>query len=827
MQLTSETNRPMTNPNNERIPYAFDHIPNAQPNSQGMFNRPLILLHNDVILPYEIRPLSITNAFYPNVGAANRAIQEGITVIVANVHPDVEQRPLEERIFRVGTEVALLPMPDGRQSSALLMAQGRRRVDIMSFSPDIQSSGYRAIGFPIDEMIEDEEHTQHLREDVLFYLSETGARSGVASLEMIEFILSLEDSDQIADIIAANIGLSPFERQRILEETVLDGRYEVLLQFLLREVRNQQAREEAENSVHDELDRVQREIYLREQMRIIQQELGDTDADNEVAMIRRQLDQIGLPGDVYQQAQRELSRYATMSPMSPESTMLRTYLDWITDLPWSLRSEDNLNVRHAEKVLSEAHYGLEKVKDRVIEHIAVRKLAGEDMKTPILCFVGPPGVGKTSLGRSIAEALGREFVRVSLGGVRDEAEIRGHRRTYIGALPGRIIQTMRKAGTINPVFMLDEIDKLSEDYRGDPAAALLEVLDPEQNDEFADHYLELPYDLSQVLFIATANELYPLPEALEDRMEIIEFRPYTEEEKLEIARRFLIPKQLKAHGLARRGISIEAEALMHIIRHYTLEAGVRNLERQIGAVCRKIARKAASREKYAKIISADMIEEMLGPPIVLDSQLSREDSIGLVTGLVWSSSGGDTQVIEASLLPGKGTLTLTGSLGDVLQESGQIALSYVRSRADDFDIPHDDFENHDVHLHLPEGAVPKDGPSAGITLATAVLSVFIEAKVRSNYCMTGEVTLRGHVLPVGGVKEKLLAARRRGIEHIILPADNEKDLKDVPQNVLDDMQVHFVRNMQQVIDLVMHDPPAERLRDANREEEPEDEETND
>jgi ATP-dependent Lon protease len=419
------------------------------------------------------------------------------------------------------------------------------------------------------------------------------------------------------------------------------------------------------------------------------------------------------------------------------------------------------------------------------------------------------------MGKSIAEALGREFVRVSLGGIHDEAEIRGHRRTYIGALPGRIIQTIKRAGTKNPVFMLDEIDKMTEDYRGDPAAALLEVLDPEQNKEFVDHYLDLPYDLSEVLFIATANDLYPLPAALEDRMEVIEFRAYTEEEKLEIAKRFLIPKQLEAHGLLRRGITFQTDALQMLIQQYTLEAGVRNLEREIGSVCRKITRLVATRKSFPKRITPSIVEKLLGPPYVFKTRVNRVDTVGVVTGLTWSSGGGDVQIIEASLLPGKGNLTLTGSLGDVLQESAQTALSYMRSRAKDFGVPHDDFENYDVHIHMPEGAVPKEGPSAGITLATAVISVFTERQIRSDYAMTGEVTLRGNVLPVGGVKEKVLAARRHGIKNVILPEENRKDLVDVPKAALRDMNLTFVNDMQQVLEVILRETPAQRQRDLD------------
>ncbi|MEL7233402.1 MAG: endopeptidase La, partial [Chloroflexota bacterium] len=474
-----------------------------------------------------------------------------------------------------------------------------------------------------------------------------------------------------------------------------------------------------------------------------------------------------------------------------------------------------LDIANAQQVLDEDHYGLASVKDRVLDHIAVRKLAAEKMQTPILCFLGPPGTGKTSLGKSIARALGREFVRVSLGGVRDEAEIRGHRRTYIGAMPGRIIQTMKRAGTVNPVLMLDEIDKLGMDFHGDPAAALLEVLDPEQNSDFQDHYMDMPYDLSQVLFITTANDLYPLPPALEDRLEIIEFPGYIEEDKLAIAQNYLIPKQLESHGLDDSGVKFEIGTLQTLVREYTYEAGVRSLNRRIAEVMRKIARQSAEGKKYPKRVRATMLDEMIGPPDYTLLRANDEDQVGVVTGMAWTSGGGDVMTIEVSLLPGKGSLTLTGQLGDVMQESAQAALSFMRRHADRLDVPHDDFEDFDLHIHLPEGAVPKDGPSAGITLAIAIISVFTEQKVRSNYAMTGEITLRGKVLPVGGIREKIMAARRAQITNIIIPEVNQRDLVEIPKQALRNLNIVPVSDMQQVMDLVLHDPPPEgRARDA-------------
>ncbi len=598
--------------------------------------------------------------------------------------------------------------------------------------------------------------------------------------------------------------------------TLLDGdqQLELVLGYLLEAINTLDTQNDLNGQVQSDLARNQRESYLREQLRVIQGELGEGDPfQREINQLHAQVLTAQMPETVREKALEEVARLGMMPPVSPEAGIIRTYIQWLLDLPWQKASRDNLNLRHAEKVLKAGHYGLDKIRDRILEHIAVRKLAGNKMKSPILCFVGPPGVGKTSLGKSIAKALGREFVRVSLGGIRDEAEIRGHRRTYIGALPGRIIQTLKQAGTCNPVFMLDEIDKIGDDYRGDPAAALLEVLDPEQNNAFSDHYLEVPFDLSRVMFIATANDLSPLPEALEDRLEVIEFRSYTEEEKVEIARQFLIPKQLLAHGLSRRGITFQTDAIVELIRHYTLEPGVRNLEREIASVCRKLARLVATDKPYPKRITPQLVEKYLGAPYVLESRINREDSVGMVTGLVWSASGGDTQVIEVSLLSGKGNLTLTGQLGDVLQESAQTALSYVRSRAYDLKIPANDFEDYDVHVHLPEGAVPKDGPSAGVAIAVGILSVFTEQKVRSDFAMTGEITLRGNVLPVGGIKEKVLAARRRGIKNVILPADNSKELVDIPKAARKDLNIYFVRHIQEVLDLMLLEAPTERVRD--------------
>lgn len=801
---------------------AFDTIQNAAPDSDGFLHLPLMMIRGEVILPHTIMPLPLDYDEAKSEAAAHYAIEKAQTLIYVNQPNANDSRPIIEQIQKIGTECAMVDITDEPDQVTFMMAQGRRRVEILEIEGE--EPFIKAKARVLEEPIDDEDLAEEYRIEALELFDEIAEHNDTISDDIVDYIYDIEDYSELADTLASTIRLSTEQRQELLNEANINERLEHVLDLMENELGALEVRSDVNNQVQDEINRVQREMYLREQLRVIQEELGEGDVfEGELNQLRDKIIAARLPKDANEQAMKELQRLMIMSPMSPEAGVIRSYIEWLLDLPWHNASKDNLNLSHAEKVLSKEHFGLEKVKERVLEYIAVRKMAGKDMRTPIICFVGPPGVGKTSLGKSIAEALGREFVRMSLGGVRDEAEIRGHRRTYIGSLPGRIIQTMKRAGTINPVFMLDEIDKMSDDYRGDPSAALLEVLDPEQNNAFSDHYLEVPFDLSQVLFIATANDLYPLPEALEDRMEVIEFRAYTEEEKLEIAKRFLLPKQIKANGLSRRGIQFLDTAIEHIIQHYTLEAGVRNLEREIANVCRKVTRLVATRKKYPKRITPKLVEKYLGPPYVLDSRINKEDLIGVATGLVWTSGGGDTQLIEASLVPGKGSLTMTGSLGDVLQESAQLAFNYMKSRADDFDVPYEDFESFDVHVHMPEGAVPKDGPSAGITLATAIISVYTERPVRSNWAMTGEVTLRGHVLPVGGVKEKVLAARRRGIRNIVLPADNEKDLVDIPKNALRNMNIKFVKHMQDLIDLVLMDAPEERLRDLNRQDDEDDE----
>jgi ATP-dependent Lon protease len=555
--------------------------------------------------------------------------------------------------------------------------------------------------------------------------------------------------------------------------------------------------------VKEGIDKTQREYYLREQLKAIQKELGETDDKmSEMEEIRKKILEARMPPDVQKIAEKELDRLSKMSNMSAEYTVSRTYLDWLTEIPWSQATEDNLIIKDASRILDEDHYDLTKVKKRILEYLAVRKLKS-DMKGPILCFVGPPGVGKTSLGKSIARALGRKFMRISLGGIRDEAEIRGHRRTYVGALPGRIIQGVKKAGSNNPVFMLDEVDKIGMDFRGDPSSALLEVLDPEQNFSFSDHYLEVPFDLSKVMFIATANMLDPVPPALKDRMEVLELPGYTEEEKLMIAKQFLIPKERNEHGLNEDLIEFQDDALKVVIKSHTRESGVRNLEREIATICRAVARDVAEGMTDKKVITADSIHGYLGPIKFFSEVAERVKYSGVATGLAWTPTGGDILFIESTKMRGKGNLTLTGQLGDVMKESAQAALSYIRGKAGDFGITEDFFEKNDLHVHVPQGAIPKDGPSAGVTMLVSLVSLLTERHVRNDVAMTGEITLRGLVLPVGGIKEKVLAAKRAGIKSVILPKLNEKDLEEVPESIKENMEFKFIERMDEAVDICL------------------------
>ena len=792
----------------------FAAIQSVEPGSDGSFELPLLVLDDRVVFPQVMSLVPITTE--ENFQALSYAQEHQQTLIVVKQQSALNGGRIAQHIHEIGTEIAPSQLSEAYGENAHVLVQGRRRVRITAV--DAAAPFPVAQALAVEEQLHITERVESLCASLLDLFKHSSRYLESVPDSVVKYILALKDPSQLCDTLAAITPLEPDQLQTLLEEFDVAQRLEQLSVAVSADLQDSQLHDEVHSRLQDEIAANQREMYLREQMRIIQQELGDGDIfQQELRELSERIQDANLPADIHEKAMKELSRLGVIPPMSPESGVIHTYLDRLLTLPWHITSEENLDLQHAEDILDGAHYGLKKVKTRIIEHIAVRKLARDKMKSPILCFVGPPGVGKTSLGKSIADALGCKFLRISLGGVRDEAEIRGHRRTYIGSMPGRILQQMERAETVNPVFMLDEIDKMSADFRGDPASALLEVLDPEQNQHFVDHYLEVAYDLSKVTFITTANDLYSIPEALEDRLEVIEFKGYPEEEKIEIARRFLIPKQLEANGISSAGPSFSKVSLQHIIRHFTYESGVRNLEREIAKICRKIARQLASERNHPRRMSPTIVEKYLGPPQVLDSRVNRADAIGIVSGLVWTPNGGDIQTIEVSLSPGKGNLMLTGQLGDVLQESAHIALSYLRSRAQDFDLPAEDFDNYDIHIHMPEGAVQKDGPSAGVTLAVALVSAFSECRARSDYAMTGEITLRGHVLPVGGVVEKVLAARRRNVPQIILPKDNRKDLRDLSRSVKKDVSVIFIEDMQEALDLILHDPPPRRQRDIEAE----------
>ncbi len=777
----------------------------------GLISCAFLPLRDIVLFPQMVMPLFIGRE--RSLAAVRAAVTSGENLIVAAQRESDILNPGASDIFAIGTEVTIgkaLRMPD---DSTSVLAQGRRRVEIVEFT---QWDPYiRVRARPIFESMRWDRNTEALMRAVLTLFEKTVNLHRGMPEDAFTFAINIDDPGWLADFITSTLDIGLEERQEILEMIDPIARLQKVSVILARELEMLELEDQIHSRVQQEMEQSQREHFLREQMRVIQGELGESDYfTQELNELRETAEAKELPEAVRAKVEKEITRLNAMPPMSPEVGIIRTYIDWILELPWAEKSEDNLDVAHAAQVLDADHYGLERVKDRILEYIAVKQIAPDSMRSPILCFVGPPGTGKTSIGRSIANALGRKFVRISLGGVRDEAEIRGHRRTYIGAMPGRIIQAMRRAGTVNPLFMLDEIDKLGNDFRGDPASALLEVLDPEQNYAFADHYLDLDYDLSQILFITTANYLDTIPPALQDRMEVIEFSSYLEEEKLEICRQFLVKRQLEMHGLAEMGIRFDEEALKRIIRNYTMEAGVRNLEREIANVCRKIARRAAEGKKIPRRITARKIETMLGPPRYSREMLPETDQIGVATGAAWTAAGGDIMFIEVNLMPGKGNMQLTGQLGDIMQESAQAALTYTRSRAEVLGIDPKQFETTDIHLHVPEGAVPKDGPSAGISLAAALISAFTRRPIYRDVSMTGELTLRGRVLPVGGVREKALAARRAGVKTFILPKKNERDLENIPRRLRQDLRFVFVERMGEVLETALHPAPKrpKRLR---------------
>ncbi len=784
-------------------------VPNMEADQRGIIEALVLPLRDLVIFPRMVSPIFVGRE--ASLLALQEAQHRNQTVIgLTQREPEMEDPSLKD-FLPIGVEMAvgrLLSMPDG-SSSALV--QGRRRVEIVEFirvRPFIKVRA-RVIFEPTTA----DRQTQATMRSVLDLFDRCVQLDRSIPEEAHLFAMNISEPGWLADMIATSLSLNLEEKQTLLMMGDPRARLQRMNKILAEEVDVLELEDEIHSRVQNEVDKSQREFYLREQMKQIQHELGEGDIfTREAGELKDRIVKANLPEEARQTALKELDRLNQMPPMAPEVAIIRTYLDWILDLPWNAVTEDNLDVKNAGRILERDHYGLKKPKERILEYIAVRSLKPKKERQPILCFVGPPGTGKTSLGRSIAEALGRKFVRVSLGGVRDEAEIRGHRRTYIGALPGRIIQTMKRAGTANPLFMLDEIDKLYSDFRGDPASALLEVLDPEQNNSFSDHYLELPFDLSKVMFVTTANYLGPIPPALLDRMEVIEFPGYIEEEKLAIAEKYLIPRQLEENGIHEIGLKFQTESLQKIVREYTFEAGVRNLEREIGRACRKIARQKAEGKKYAEIITPDLIEKFLGPPQFFMTQAERKDEVGVATGLAWTENGGEIMFVEVAVLEGKGTVQITGQVGDVMQESAQAGLSYLRSRAAGFGVGTEYFDRLDLHIHLPEGAIPKDGPSAGITMATAVISAFTGRPVFKDVAMTGEITLRGRVLPIGGVREKVLAAHRAGIKTVIIPERNQKDLVDVPKQVQKDLRIVPVTHMDQVLEIalsneVVSEPP--------------------
>ncbi|MFQ6015399.1 MAG: endopeptidase La [Anaerolineae bacterium] len=759
---------------------------------------PLLPVRDTVLFPHMVTPLFVgRNRSLKAVEAAT--IGDNTLVVVAQKEAEV-QEPGPEDLYTVGTEITVgrtLRMPDGTTS---LLTQGKHRVKIIEY---VQVDPYIKVKvIPLFESYDRSPATEALMRAVLTLFEKCTQLSHSIPEDAYVAAMNADEPGWLADLIASVLNLGMEERQGILEIVDPTLRLQRLTVLLAKELDVLELEDQIHSQVQQELDKTQREYFLREQMKVIQSELGEEGSvGQEISELREKIKEAQMPEEAQAKAEKELERLAGMPAAAPEVGIIRTYLDWLIELPWEEQTEDNLDIKQASQILDENHYGLPKAKERVLEYMAVRKLALEKMRSPILCFVGPPGTGKTSLGQSIAQALGRKFVRVSLGGIRDEAEIRGHRRTYIGALPGRIIQTMRRAGTINPLFMLDEIDKLGLDFRGDPSAALLEVLDPEQNHAFSDHYLDVPYDLSKVMFITTANILDPVPPALRDRLEVIYFPGYIEEEKVQIAKQFLIPRQLEEHGLKK--LRFSAAAVQRIIREYTYEAGVRNLEREIANICRKVARLVAESRHAPQQVTSQSLEKYLGPPRFTYGIVEEQDEIGVATGIVWTAAGGDILPIEATLMEGKGNLILTGQLGEVMQESAQAALSYARAHAKELGIKAENFDKLDIHIHIPEGAIPKDGPSAGISMATALISALIQRPVHRDVGMTGEITLRGRVLPIGGLKEKVLAAHRAGLKTLLLPQKNKKDMVEIPRRVKRDLNFVFVDRMEQVLPVAL------------------------
>ncbi len=762
---------------------------------------PVLLLRDIVVFPFMIVPLFVGR------DKSKTAIDVALSshrMILLLTQKDVEtEDPKRDEVYDMGTValiMRMLKLPDGR---IRILAQGLNRAKIESFEEENGHMVARVTNVTEAEGSEKTLEGEALVRNVRSGLEKATSLGKTIPPEVLIIAANVEDPGRLADLTAANLELKVPEAQAILEITDPVQRLKKIHELLAKELEILDVQSRISTEAKGEMDKLQRQYFLRQQMKAIQKELGEgNELQEEIKGYQDKLKKLKIADEVREELDKQIVRLAQMHPESAETTVVRNYLDWMFALPWDKGTVDNLDLKKARSILDGDHYGLEKIKERILEYLAVRSLS-KKIKGPILCFVGPPGVGKTSLGRSIARALGREFIRISLGGIRDEAEIRGHRRTYVGALPGRIIQGLRRAGSNNPVFMMDEVDKIGADFRGDPSSALLEVLDPEQNYSFRDHYLGVPFDLSKVMFITTANLLDPIQPAFRDRMEIIQLPGYTEEEKLQIAVRHLVPKQIQENALTSKLIDISSGAIKRIIAGYTREAGVRNLEREIASVCRKTARKVAEGKRQRHRITSQNVETYLGPPKIFKDEVQKKDQVGVATGVAWTAAGGEILFVEAMKMPGKGGLSLTGSLGDVMKESAHAALSYARAHAKELGINAKMFSQNDFHIHIPEGAIPKDGPSAGITMATSLISACTNRKIRWDVAMTGEITLRGNVLPIGGVKEKVLAAQRAGMTVMILPAANKKDLIDIPKAIAKQMEFRFVEDINQVFAIAL------------------------
>ena len=771
----------------------------------GPVRVPLLPLRDIIVFPHMVVPLFVGRQ--RSIKALEEATQKQSLIFLSSQKDAKTNDPAEDDIYKIGTlgsVVQMLKLPDG---TVKVLIEGKKRARVARFVPNTDF-------FLVDveeaaEINERNTEVEALVREVHTTFENYVKLKKKIPPEMVMSVSSIDDPGRLADTIVAHLGIKLEDRQNLLETFAAAERLEKVLGHMRAEIEILEVERRIRSRVKKQMERSQKEYYLNEQMRAIQKELGEKDEfKNEIQEIEEKLKQKKLSAEAKDKVDKELKKLKMMSPMSAEATVVRNYIDWILSLPWNEFTDDKLDINEAERVLEEDHYGLEKVKERILEYLAVQSLVGK-IKGPILCLVGPPGVGKTSLGRSIARATGRKFVRVSLGGVRDEAEIRGHRRTYIGALPGKIIQSMKKAGSSNPVFLMDEIDKMSTDFRGDPSSALLEVLDPEQNTSFNDHYLDLDYDLSKVMFITTANTLDRIPRPLQDRMEIIRIAGYTELEKLSIAKKYLMEKQKESNGLTAENLVFTDNAVLGIIRHYTKEAGVRSLEREIASICRKVAVEVVRKDRNAHIqVGSKSLHKYLGPVKFRYGKAEAEVKIGVTTGLAWTELGGELLATEVTIMPGKGQLIITGKLGDVMQESAQAAMSYVRSRASELGLERDFYQKLDVHIHVPEGAIPKDGPSAGITMATSLVSALMKIPVYNDLAMTGEITLRGTVLPIGGLKEKILAAHRAGIKRVLIPSENEKDIEEIPSTVLKTVELELVSHMDQVLKkaLALDDP---------------------